>query len=181
MHLLARSSQYRVRLVSCLAWQHACMSQLIASAFVQYIFVFHQHFAKSAKIRRSGAYFSNTKSQSNSCVRYRKRNTANALGVLSCMAPLQNRYFAGILNSYIFTIFCTLIFSLLDQKPKQTIGFNGGRAIGNFDGKLLIASPSSVYRLRPISVKVQIEVNRINSQVINEVKVRSIGMCAQNS
>lgn len=49
-------------------------------------------------------------------------------------------------------------FSLLDQKHKQTLTFNGGTAVGNFDGKLLVASAASVYKLKPVSVQIQIEV-----------------------
>ena len=49
-------------------------------------------------------------------------------------------------------------FSILDQKPKQTLQFFGGCSIGNFDGQLFVASSSSVYRLKPISVQLQIEV-----------------------
>jgi hypothetical protein len=47
----------------------------------------------------------------------------------------------------------------LDQKHKQTLAFNGGVAIGNFDGKILLASATSVYRLKPVSIQIQIEVS----------------------
>lgn len=58
-----------------------------------------------------------------------------------------------------------VVYSILDQKPKQTLQFHGGRALGNFDGKLLVASSSSVYRIHPISVKVQIEYLLSNERV----------------
>ena len=51
-----------------------------------------------------------------------------------------------------------LFFSLLDQKHKQTLTFNGGVTLGNFDGKILVASVTSIYRLKPVSVQIQIEV-----------------------
>ena len=51
------------------------------------------------------------------------------------------------------------LFSILDQKHKQTLAFNGGVAIGNFDGKILLASATSVYRLKPVSIQIQIEVS----------------------
>ena len=62
----------------------------------------------------------------------------------------------GQLNeiSHVFYSF----FSILDQRHKQTLAFNGGVAIGNFDGKILLASASSVYRLKPVSIQIQIEV-----------------------
>jgi len=50
-----------------------------------------------------------------------------------------------------------MIYSILDQKHKQTLTFNGSSAIGNFDGKLLVASTSSVYGLKPVSIQIQIE------------------------
>ena len=46
----------------------------------------------------------------------------------------------------------------MDQKHKQTLTFNGSSAIGNFDGKLLVASTASVYALKPVSIQIQIEV-----------------------
>ena len=50
-----------------------------------------------------------------------------------------------------------MIYSILDQKHKQTLTFNGSSAIGNYDGKLLVASTGSVYALSPVSVQIQIE------------------------
>ena len=50
------------------------------------------------------------------------------------------------------------LFSVLDQKSKQSLQFFGGGAIGNFDGQLVVASETSVYWIRPVSVQLQIEV-----------------------
>ena len=59
---------------------------------------------------------------------------------------------------YFISIFY-FFYSILDQKHKQTLTFNGSSAIGNFDGKLLVASTSSVYGLKPVSIQIQIEVS----------------------
>ena len=50
-------------------------------------------------------------------------------------------------------------FSLLDQKAKQILQFSDGKALGNFDGNLLIASGRYVYAIKQISVKLQVEVS----------------------
>ena len=60
---------------------------------------------------------------------------------------------------YFISIFYFFFSSILDQKHKQTLTFNGSSAIGNFDGKLLVASTSSVYGLKPVSIQIQIEVS----------------------
>ena len=50
-----------------------------------------------------------------------------------------------------------IVYSILDQKAKQTMQFFGGNAIGNFDGHLLVSSSKSVYKIQPISADIQIE------------------------
>ena len=50
-----------------------------------------------------------------------------------------------------------IVYSILDQKAKQTLPFLGGNSIGNFDGHLLVASHKSVYSIQPISAQIQIE------------------------
>ena len=65
---------------------------------------------------------------------------------------------------FLVTLLFLLLFSLVDQRHKQTLTFNGGSAVGNFDGKLLVASASSVYRLKPVSIQIQIEV-RVHDRI----------------
>ena len=50
------------------------------------------------------------------------------------------------------------IFSILDQQLKQSLHFNGGKTIGNFDGRLLVSSQTSIYCIIPIPVETQIQV-----------------------
>lgn len=58
-----------------------------------------------------------------------------------------------------------VVYSILDQKPKQTLQFFGGCTIGNFDGHLVVASSNTVYRIKPISVQLQIEYLLENERV----------------
>ena len=58
-----------------------------------------------------------------------------------------------------------IVYSILDQKVKQTMQFFGGNAIGNFDGHLLVSSSKSVYRIQPISAHIQIESLLTNGMV----------------
>ncbi len=51
------------------------------------------------------------------------------------------------------------ISSVDDQQHKQSLHFKGGRCVGNFDGRLLVASAASVYRVLPIPIETQIRVN----------------------
>ena len=52
----------------------------------------------------------------------------------------------------------TFIFSALDQQAKQTLVYTGGIALGNFDGKILVASSSAIYSVLPIPAETQIQV-----------------------
>ena len=45
----------------------------------------------------------------------------------------------------------------MDQQPKQTLHFSGGVSIGNYDGKLLVASGSAVYSVLPIPLETQLQ------------------------
>ena len=46
----------------------------------------------------------------------------------------------------------------MDQQAKQTLHYSGGIALGNFDGKILVASSSAVYSVLPIPAETQIQV-----------------------
>ena len=46
----------------------------------------------------------------------------------------------------------------MDQQAKQTLHYSGGIALGNFDGKILVASSSAIYSVLPIPVETQIQV-----------------------
>ena len=50
------------------------------------------------------------------------------------------------------------LFSVLDQMAKQTLHYSGGISLGNFDGKLLVASSSAIYSILPIPAETQIQV-----------------------
>ena len=50
------------------------------------------------------------------------------------------------------------VFSVLDQMAKQTLHYSGGISLGNFDGKLLVASSSAIYSILPIPAETQIQV-----------------------
>ncbi len=50
------------------------------------------------------------------------------------------------------------VFSILDQQAKQTLHYSNGIAIGNYDGKLLVASPTAVYSILPIPLETQLQV-----------------------
>lgn len=54
---------------------------------------------------------------------------------------------------------CTVVsffFSILDQQQKQTIPFQGGVFLENFDGKVFIASGRAVYSLVPVAWEKQV-------------------------
>lgn len=50
----------------------------------------------------------------------------------------------------------SLYFSILDQQQKQTIPFQGGVYLENFDGKVLIASTREIYSLVPVAWEKQV-------------------------
>ena len=60
-----------------------------------------------------------------------------------------------------------VVYNIQDQKAKQTLQFNGGNAIGNFEGRLMVSSGKSVYRIQPISVQIRIE-SLLNNGFIEE-------------
>ena len=45
----------------------------------------------------------------------------------------------------------------MDQQAKQTLHFSGGVSIGNYDGKLLVASASAIYSVLPIPLETQLQ------------------------
>lgn len=48
------------------------------------------------------------------------------------------------------------MFSILDQKQKQAIPFQNGCIIGDYEGKLFVASNKDVYGLIPLPVEKQV-------------------------
>ena len=46
--------------------------------------------------------------------------------------------------------------SILDQQQKQSIPFQGGQHLGEFDGKIFVASAQDIYALIPIPVEKQV-------------------------
>lgn len=48
-------------------------------------------------------------------------------------------------------------YSITDQEQKQSLHFSGGRVLGNFDGKILVSSASSLYAIVPIPAEIQIK------------------------
>ncbi|XP_040578781.1 transforming growth factor-beta receptor-associated protein 1 isoform X2 [Lepeophtheirus salmonis] len=62
-------------------------------------------------------------------------------------------------DPYIITLSPELIsvYSLLDYAQKQVVPFSGGRLIGNYDGRIFLASSSSIYTIQPIPIEKRIE------------------------
>ena len=46
--------------------------------------------------------------------------------------------------------------SILDQQQKQSIQFQGGQCIGEFDGRLFVASGKQIYALVPVAMEKQV-------------------------
>lgn len=49
-----------------------------------------------------------------------------------------------------------LCFSILDQQQKQAIPFQGGVYLGDFDGRIFVASSREIYSLVPIPFEKQV-------------------------
>ncbi|XP_063956642.1 transforming growth factor-beta receptor-associated protein 1-like isoform X1 [Lytechinus pictus] len=49
------------------------------------------------------------------------------------------------------------VHSVLDQQQKQTIPFQGGKLLGDFEGKMFVASNKEVYALVPLPVEKQVQ------------------------
>ena len=49
--------------------------------------------------------------------------------------------------------------SVLDQQKKQTLQFNGGQLISNYEGRVFSCSYSAAYRLVPVPWETQVQVN----------------------
>ena len=49
-----------------------------------------------------------------------------------------------------------MICSILDQQQKQTIPFSGGRYMGEFDGRVFVATSPDVYYLLAVPVEKQV-------------------------
>ena len=82
-----------------------------------------------------------------------------------------------------------IVYSVSDQKSKQTLPFFGGNVVGNYDGSLLVSSAKSVYRIQPISAQIQIEsllANNLIEEALSlaersEAKLRSRSTMKENS
>jgi len=48
------------------------------------------------------------------------------------------------------------MYSILDQQQKQTVPFSGGRYMGEFDGRVFVATSSDIYYLFAIPVEKQV-------------------------
>jgi len=49
-----------------------------------------------------------------------------------------------------------VICSILDQQQKQTIPFSGGRCMGEFDGRVFVATSRDVYYLLAVPIEKQV-------------------------
>lgn len=49
-----------------------------------------------------------------------------------------------------------MFFSIIDQQQKQTIPFNGGKVLGEFDGRIFLASGREVYGVVPVPWEIQV-------------------------
>ncbi|KAK2144182.1 hypothetical protein LSH36_779g02008 [Paralvinella palmiformis] len=57
------------------------------------------------------------------------------------------------------------VHSILDQQQKQSIPFQGGQHLGEFDGKIFVASAQDIYALIPIPVEKQIQALLVDKRV----------------
>jgi len=64
--------------------------------------------------------------------------------------------------------------SVVDQKAKQRLQFFGAVTIGNFDGQLFVASASTVYKIKPVSIPLQIQVNKLSLSSLTNKMFRTI-------
>ena len=48
------------------------------------------------------------------------------------------------------------IYSILDQQQKQSIPFQGGQCMGEFDGRIFISSANEIYVLAPVAIEKQV-------------------------
>ena len=55
-----------------------------------------------------------------------------------------------------YVYFC--IYSILDQQQKQSIPFQGGQSMGEFDGHIFIASGREIYALVPVALDKQVNI-----------------------
>jgi hypothetical protein len=58
-----------------------------------------------------------------------------------------------------------MLYSVVDQQLKQTIAFNGGTYLDNFDGNILISSTDSVFALKPVAWEKQVQMLLANRKV----------------
>jgi len=119
----------------------------------------------------------------------------NALGMfatshgISQRPPLQwsdNLLAVAYLHPYILALndeFCT-VHSILDQQQKQSIAFSGGRCLGEFDGRLFVASANAVYSLVPVPLEKQVnallEDNRVTEALDLAKNARKTGLSKES-
>ena len=53
-------------------------------------------------------------------------------------------------------LYLFVVFSILDQQQKQSIPFQGGQLMGEYDGKLYVTSRSDIYALTPVAIEKQV-------------------------
>ena len=49
-----------------------------------------------------------------------------------------------------------VFYSILDQQQKQSIPFQGGHVMGDYDGKVYVTSRSDIYALTPVAIEKQV-------------------------
>jgi len=59
-------------------------------------------------------------------------------------------------------VFECVICSILDQQQKQTIPFAGGRCMGEFDGRVFVATSRDVYYLFAVPIEKQVSAESVN-------------------
>ncbi|XP_077979032.1 transforming growth factor-beta receptor-associated protein 1-like [Glandiceps talaboti] len=113
-------------------------------------------------------------------------NGPNALGMfvtsegVSQRPPLQ--WSSSVMaTGYVYPYVCALddefitVHSILDQQQKQTIPFQGGKLMNNFEGRVYVASNKEVYALIPVPVDKQIQA------LLNDKRVEEALTLAKNA
>jgi len=57
----------------------------------------------------------------------------------------------------IFLKIMFLNFSILDQQQKQSLPFQGGQWLGEFDGRIFVSSQREIYALVPVAIEKQVK------------------------
>lgn len=74
-----------------------------------------------------------------------------------------------------YSIYCytwknhLLFSSILDQQQKQAIPFQGGTFLGNFDGRIFVASTREIYSLVPVAWEKQVSIVVASSKQFDSI------------